>query len=149
MDPCLAYTVESTITFLAGKNKKKEGKATPSLDLNTIPTLYENGQIRVEVRILSNPKATPPHTPWLSAQPLSVKISTLQTERHRYLTRCTTGFFFRKNWDSLVADLTSLLYPLKRITQVQEKLNYKKTVSLREIKTTVFDPASVFLSTHI
>jgi hypothetical protein len=31
MDPCLAYTVESTITFLAGKSKKKKGKATPFL----------------------------------------------------------------------------------------------------------------------
>ena len=69
MDPCLAYTVESTITFLAGKSKKREGKATPFLDprLNTIPTLYENGQFRVEVDILPKPKATPPHTPWLSA----------------------------------------------------------------------------------
>ena len=89
MDPCTAYTVESTIPFLVGNKKKKEGKATPFLDLNTIHTLYEDGQFRVEVDILPKPKATPPHTPWLSAQPLSVKSSTLQTERHRYLTRCT------------------------------------------------------------
>ena len=76
MDQCLAYTVESTITFLAGKKKKKEGKATSFLDLNTIPTLYEDGKFRVEADILPKPKATPPHTPWLSAQSLSVKLST-------------------------------------------------------------------------
>ena len=37
MDPCLAYTLESTMTFLTGKNKKTEGNATLFLDLNTIP----------------------------------------------------------------------------------------------------------------
>ena len=63
MDQCLAYTVESTITFLADNKKKKKGKATPFLDLNTIPTLYEDGKFRVEADILPKPKVllhTPP-----------------------------------------------------------------------------------------
>jgi hypothetical protein len=133
MDPCLTYTVESTITFLLGKKtKKKEGTATPFLDLNTIPTLYEDGKFRVEVDILPKPKATPPHTPWLSAQPLSVKLSTLQTERHRYLTRCTTELFFRKNWSCLVKDLTSVGYPTKHISHVEENLKYENRPTIMQ-----------------
>ena len=40
--------------------------------------------------------------------------------------------FFIKNWDSLVKDLTSVGYPMKHITHVEEKLSYENRSTIMQ-----------------